>query len=943
MNNIYKKLTIFAISVTVAFVALLFATNAYAIRDDSVFGIYSGSYIAPSNPLGYDLLLSGSSRYLNFNNSVGSTGYGFRDSAGTMQFKNSGGSWSAFAPGGGGSGGALTLSDIGTNSNTTALSLYQMTSAQNVEFRTADATALFRLNETAKTISTGGPILSPSGTVGAPSYAFGSETNMGIYRPTTAMLGFSVGSTARANLTATGLGVGLGTTASSAIIHANAPALMSTVADTDGALRLGASSVTSTYLTAGISTAGYGLIQGGRTSDSTAQTILLQPFGGNVVLGADGNGSAKLQIRSNTSPQLIVDYGTGLGMSLGVNASGNTTLDLFSSVVAFPELTINDRVRGSGGLFVRNSFYAVGGQGVNDTSMTGFFDRDALINSDLTGSVTVNITGAGTNTPANNYLIVNGEADFSALVTGVDATTSQVEIIVDTGAQQLNYSAAVWQPYLMTRGVTQGTYANSINVHISSDGVNWFQGTGWSTSDFQTDAQVKDGTNTRGTLWLGSNSTVAGLTGAQWRYARFVLTNFVIDSGYAFNGNLWISQIGIRHYSAPMTKQYLNVRGANTTYGGFTIAGSGNLLVGDIGTNLTILSTNPRIQGVTTSGIAISSVGVADGTNNRRLGMYVNQTAGEQGLAWSRSTGAVPFFFKDVATNVMTIDASGDVGMGTGTQTNVPRKLTINSDTDASLYIRRNTVTTGDYAEVLFQTSTSDLYATGIRSQRVASGFSDMLFLGQQTAGSAYGTLYEMARFTAPGNLGLGTGATVSAKLHSLATTEQLRLGYDVSNYVPFTVSSIGDLAIAPTGGDLGLTGTFTLTGNINQAGTSAQLDINPYQTIRLGRSTNNASFAVEVYKGDNSTTINHRLRGNGASYLSIDNGSLGIGTASPDTSAKVDITSTTQGFLPPRMTATQASAITPVNGLMLYVTDTNGTFTAVGFWGYEAGAWVKL
>lgn len=43
-------------------------------------------------------------------------------------------------------------------------------------------------------------------------------------------------------------------------------------------------------------------------------------------------------------------------------------------------------------------------------------------------------------------------------------------------------------------------------------------------------------------------------------------------------------------------------------------------------------------------------------------------------------------------------------------------------------------------------------------------------------------------------------------------------------------------------------------------------------------------------------------------------------------------------------MTATQGSAIaSPANGLMIYVTDTDETFTSVGFWGREAGAWVKL
>jgi hypothetical protein len=41
--------------------------------------------------------------------------------------------------------------------------------------------------------------------------------------------------------------------------------------------------------------------------------------------------------------------------------------------------------------------------------------------------------------------------------------------------------------------------------------------------------------------------------------------------------------------------------------------------------------------------------------------------------------------------------------------------------------------------------------------------------------------------------------------------------------------------------------------------------------------------------------------------------------------------------------TATQASALTPYESLLIYVTDTNGTFTSKGFWGYTGAAWEKL
>lgn len=62
-----------------------------------------GTYIQTIAPSGYDLLINGSNHYINFGTNVGSSGYGIRDSGGTMQFKNSGGSWTAFGAGGGGS------------------------------------------------------------------------------------------------------------------------------------------------------------------------------------------------------------------------------------------------------------------------------------------------------------------------------------------------------------------------------------------------------------------------------------------------------------------------------------------------------------------------------------------------------------------------------------------------------------------------------------------------------------------------------------------------------------------------------------------------------------------------------------------------------------------------------------------------------------------------
>ena len=62
----------------------------------------------------------------------------------------------------------------------------------------------------------------------------------------------------------------------------------------------------------------------------------------------------------------------------------------------------------------------------------------------------------------------------------------------------------------------------------------------------------------------------------------------------------------------------------------------------------------------------------------------------------------------------------------------------------------------------------------------------------------------------------------------------------------------------------------------------------------------------------------------NGTNFYN--NGSnIGVGTTTPNASAKVEIASATQGFLPPRMTALQRDAIaSPATGLVIFNTTTN-------------------
>jgi hypothetical protein len=116
--------------------------------------------------------------------------------------------------------------------------------------------------------------------------------------------------------------------------------------------------------------------------------------------------------------------------------------------------------------------------------------------------------------------------------------------------------------------------------------------------------------------------------------------------------------------------------------------------------------------------------------------------------------------------------------------------------------------------------------------------------------------------------------------------------------------------------------------------------------TIRFS----NQLWEVQSFNRSGGSNLDFHITNNqgGINYsLFIDGNTnnVGLSTSTPNASALLDMTSTTKGFLPPRMTGAQAEAIaTPAAGLMVYANNGNGTtITTTGWWGYDGAAWVKL
>jgi len=94
---------------------------------------------------------------------------------------------------------------------------------------------------------------------------------------------------------------------------------------------------------------------------------------------------------------------------------------------------------------------------------------------------------------------------------------------------------------------------------------------------------------------------------------------------------------------------------------------------------------------------------------------------------------------------------------------------------------------------------------------------------------------------------------------------------------------------------------------------------------------------ANDAHTGTSTIWKAHGRGGTAVSEFSIPNARVGIGVDGPATSAALEIKSTTGALLVPRMTTSQRTALTAVNGMIIYDTGQNE------FRKYENGGWAPL
>jgi hypothetical protein len=174
-----------------------------------------------------------------------------------------------------------------------------------------------------------------------------------------------------------------------------------------------------------------------------------------------------------------------------------------------------------------------------------------------------------------------------------------------------------------------------------------------------------------------------------------------------------------------------------------------------------------------------------------------------------------------------------------------------------------------------------------------------------------------------PGSRNTGLGIFTLSRLSSSAATRNTAIGAEAGRA---TTSGGYNTYLGASAGNDVTTGTYNLMLGYN-AGEGITTGVNNTVIGSISGLTSTLSDTVIIAAG-----TSERMR--------IDNvGNVGINTTTPDASAKLQVDSTTSGFLPPRMTNAERNAIaSPQIGLIVYCID-----VTEGLYVYKSSGWTFI
>lgn len=281
----------------------------------------------------------------------------------------------------------------------------------------------------------------------------------------------------------------------------------------------------------------------------------------------------------------------------------------------------------------------------------------------------------------------------------------------------------------------------------------------------------------------------------------------------------------------------------------------------------------------TTSGVAGFEVNVHDGTNNRRAGIFVDNTNGVVGFSYTYSVNFPTFVIRGPSNNMLSIDSSGNM-------------VTLANITAGGNIVSTGSITLGAANTLLWSTSTrvtafanggillntsASAAGLGVKSTTTSSGvylkFNSTAFnlrLGDDSADAAF----TAAGATLSGTLAMGSNSITSTG--SIGTTgSRLTKGWftdlEVTNAIAGSVT--GNAATVTTNANL--TGAVTSSGNATtlvggwgfSAGDTNAVGSTVYTIIAAFSGTINSLLLVRTTSG--TITLAVKINGTNVTGLS--------------------------------------------------------------------------
>jgi hypothetical protein len=491
----------------------------------------------------------------------------------------------------------------------------------------------------------------------------------------------------------------------------------------------------------------------------------------------------------------------------------------------------------------------------------------------------------------------------------------------DSVSGALGYTPANAATTLTINGVTYDLSANrswTVSGGISGSGASG-QVAYWTGTSAQSGSNNLFWDNANGRLGVGTNSPAVALDvrGDTIIRGSGATTAFTVQNNSATNlfrvnndGNVGIGFTGSLVYKLELEGGNFRLSNTGLTQQlGFGFSGGGFNFIGSL--------------------------------TNTPLHFYVNSTA-----------RAVLFTTGNLAIG-STID-SGERLLVQGTTllngvTTVGDNLTVSKNQNAETKISVSNTTSGT-ASYSSLSLTSDSSSGSFNAFKTSSTYTTYKTLVAKDAGFYNGTQggdFSFLNDNTTGNFKWAMGGSSTAQM-TLHNTGNLLLGSTSNSgerlQVTGTMKVTGNTAISA--GNLSVFTTNTprrINVNVANGSVAAALGIESGGTIHsaIGVDTASTTFlqiastqGISFYSG---STIGNIVTQPTNERMRLDaSGNLGINATSINASAKLQIDSTTQGFLPPRMTNAQRTAISsPAVGLIVYCTD-----MVEGLYVYKSAGW---